>query len=100
MFQNTDKKEHRYFFEVNNPDIEIIRPKEPIRIGAGAKRRTVVQLATKTDLGKGQNDRKDLIIPIVIKAYATDDKENIVITRDTIFAYPKQEVIEAKKAGK
>ena len=100
MFQNTDKKEHRYFFEVNNPDIEIIRPKEPIKIGAGAKRRTVVQLATKTDLGKGQNERKDLIIPIVIKAYAVDDKENIVITRDTIFAYPKQEVIQAKKAGK
>ena len=100
MFQNTDKKEHSYFFEVDNPGIEILKPKEAIKIGAGAKRRTVVRLVTKQDLANGQNERKDLIIPIVIKAYATDDKENIAITRKTIFSYPKQEVIEAKKAGK
>ena len=38
-----------------------------------------------------------------LKTYAylmSDDKENITITRKTIFSYPKQEVIEAKKAGK
>lgn len=100
MFQNTDKKEHSYFFEVDNPGIEILKPKEAIKVGAGAKRRTVVRLVTKQDLANGQNERKDLIIPIVIKAYATDDKENIAITRKTIFSYPKQEVIEAKKAEK
>ena len=100
MFQNTDKKEHSYLFEVDNAGIEILKPKEAIKVGAGAKRRTVVRLVTKQDLANGQNERKDLIIPIVIKAYATDDKENIAITRKTIFSYPKQEVIEAKKAEK
>jgi cytochrome c oxidase accessory protein FixG len=93
LFANTDSKPHTYYFEiVNNDKIEIIRPKESFSIAPGKKRKKVVVLRTKEKLA---NDaRKDVPIPVTIRAFATDDKENIIVERHTVFVYPRSDLIK------
>ena len=93
LFTNTDSKKHTYTFEiVNNDKIEIIRPKEPFSIAAGKKRKKVVIFRTKEMLA--DNARKDVPIPVTIKAYAIDEKEKIVIERHTVFVYPRSDLLK------
>ncbi|CZE46146.1 cytochrome c oxidase accessory protein CcoG [Campylobacter geochelonis] len=95
LIENTDNKNHAYYFNIDNPDIKIKRPKQEIKVSKGEKRKLVVTLYTEKQLAN--NDRKDTILPIVITAYAKDDKEKINVKRDTIFVYPKSTVIEQKR---
>ncbi len=96
LFQNTDRKDHTYYFEVEgHPDIHILRPKKPFKLGAGKKAQKVVVLSTTKVLVK--NDRKDTPIPITIKAYAVDDPKNIVVKRHTTFVYPRYDLVEKHK---
>jgi len=93
LFQNTERKNHKYYFEVEgHPDIKIARPSRPFQLNAGKKAKKVVVLYTTKELIK--NDKKDTPIPITIKAYATDDKEHIVVKRDTAFVYPRYDLIK------
>jgi polyferredoxin len=93
LFQNTDSKAHTYYFEiVNNDKIEIIRPKESFSIAGGKKRKKVVILQTKEKLA--DDARKDVPIPVTIKAYAIDDKEKIIIERHTVFVYPRSDLLK------
>jgi len=93
MFANTDKKEHTYFFEiVGNDKIKIKRPKESFTVGSGKKEKIVVVLETKDELAN--NTRKDVAIPVTIKAYSVDDKENIHIIRQAVFMYPRIDLIK------
>ena len=93
LFTNTDSKEHTYFFEiVDNDKIKIVRPKEPFKIGAGKKKKKVVIFETNEELA---NDaRKDVPIPVTLRAYATDDKEKIVVDRKTVFVYPRIDLVK------
>lgn len=93
LFANTDSKPHTYYFEiVNNDKIEISRPKESFSIAPGKKRKKVVVLRTKEKLA--DNARKDVPIPVTIRAFATDDKENIVVERHTVFVYPRSDMLK------
>ena len=93
LFANTDSKKHTYTFEiVDNDKIEIIRPKEAFSISAGKKRKKVVVLRTKYQLAN--DTRKDVPIPITIRAYAVDDKEKIVVDRHTVFVYPRVDLLK------
>jgi len=92
LFQNTDSKTHTYYFEVLNPDIKIIKPTEPFKLGAGKKKKKVVILRTSKKLV--DNNRKDTPIPLKLKAYATDDKEKIIIDRETVFIYPRSDLLK------
>ena len=93
LFANTDSKRHTYTFEiVDNDKIEIIRPKEGFSIAPGKKRKKVVVLRTKEKLA--DNARKDVPIPLTIKAYAVDDKEKIVVERHTVFVYPRADLLK------
>ena len=93
LFQNTDSKEHTYTFEIiNNDKIRIVRPKNPIKIGAGHKAKEVVILETADQLA--QSHGRDVSIPVKIKAYAIDEPERIVIERDMIFTYPRLEALK------
>ncbi len=92
LFQNTDSKDHSYYFEVNNKDITVLKPSKPFKLRAGQKAKKVVILQTTKVLAN--DDRKDTPIPITIIAYATDDKENIIVKRDTVFFYPKKSILE------
>jgi cytochrome c oxidase accessory protein FixG len=93
LFANTDSKKHTYTFEIiDNDKIEIIRPKEAFSIAPGKKRKKVVVLRTKEKLA---NDaRKDVPIPLTIRAYAVDDKEKIVVERHTVFVYPRSDLLK------
>lgn len=97
LFQNTDRVDHTYYFEVNHPDIRIERPSEPFLLGAGQKAKRIVILSTEKELAR--SDRGDTPIPIIITAYAVDAKEKIIITRDAVFVYPRESVI-AEVRGK
>ncbi len=93
LFTNTDSKKHDYFFEiVNNDKIKIVRPTEPFHIGAGKKKKKVVIMKTDTQLAN--DSRKDVPIPITIRAYAMDDKEKIVVDRETVFIYPRIDLVK------
>jgi len=93
MFANTDRKDHTYYFEiVGNDKITIKRPSEPFKLGAGKKKKKVVVLETKEELA--HNTRKDVPIPLLIRAYATDDKEKIVVDRETVFFYPRADLVK------
>jgi cytochrome c oxidase accessory protein FixG len=88
LFANTDSKEHTYTFEiVGNDKIRIVRPKKPFKIGAGKRKKKVVIL--QADERLSDNARKDVSIPVNIRAYAIDDKEKIVVDRKTVFLYPR-----------
>jgi len=96
LFQNTDSKEHTYYFEVEgNTDIKISRPTEPFKLNAGSKANKVVVLYVDKEIAK--NDRKDTPIAIKIRAFAIDDKQKITVERDAVFFYPSTEVLNEKK---
>ncbi len=93
LFQNTDSKDHTYYFEVvGNSDIKIQRPKEPFDLKAGGKSKEIVVLYTTKDLVIDY--KKDTPMPITIKAYAVDNREKITVQRETTFVYPRYDQIE------
>jgi cytochrome c oxidase accessory protein FixG len=95
LFQNTDSVDHTYYFEVvGRDDIKISRPTEPFKLSSGSKVYKVVVLYT--DKALANNDRKDTPIPIKIRAFAVDDKQKIVVERDSVFFYPSAEVLKEK----
>ena len=92
LFQNTQNKKHKYYFEiVNNKDIKIVRPKKPFTVVPGKKVKKVVILETDKVLAK--DTTKDVPIPIKIKAYAVDDPK-IAVYRDTIFVFPRWDIYQ------
>jgi polyferredoxin len=93
LFQNTDIKDHKYYFKVlDNKDITIKRPKKEFKLIAGKKVKKIVILQTDKPLVKDSN--KDTPIPITIRAYATDDAKKIVVDRKTVFVYPRWDVYQ------
>ncbi|MCH5336646.1 MAG: cytochrome c oxidase accessory protein CcoG [Campylobacter sp.] len=95
LFQNTDSKEHEYYFEASlegiSDGVKIIRPTQSFKLEAGEKAKKIVVLEATKELAN--DDKKDTIIPLHIKAYALDD-EKIVVFRESIFVYPKSTLIQ------
>jgi len=88
LFQNTDNKDHKYYFRVvNNDNILIKRPIPSFFLKADNKVRKIVVLRTENILLK--DNTKDTPIPIQIEAYAVDDKEKVKVIRNTTFVYPR-----------
>ncbi|MGP1561392.1 MAG: cytochrome c oxidase accessory protein CcoG [Helicobacteraceae bacterium] len=86
LFVNTDKKAHKYYFDVMADGIKIRQPSQAFVVKPGQKLKKIVVLeATKTLGTKKTNYTK---IPLKIVAYAVDDKEKISVKRDTVFVYP------------
>ncbi|MEA1880689.1 MAG: cytochrome c oxidase accessory protein CcoG [Campylobacterota bacterium] len=93
MFANTDSKSHTYYFEiVGNDKITIKRPADAFKIGAGKKKKKVVILEAREVLVDDMH--KDTPIPVKIKAYATDNKEKIIIDREVVFIYPRKDLLK------
>ncbi len=95
LFQNTDIKAHKYYFSVNNKNIKIVTPDEPFRIAARGKRKKVIVLKAIKPLAK--DAKEDVSIPIIINAYAIDDKKKISIFRKEVFIYPTKKHLEEAK---
>ncbi len=99
LFQNTQREPHRYYFEVvSHPEIKIQRPDKPFKLGAGQKMNKVVILYTTEDIVKDKT--KDTPIPIKIRAFAVDAKDKISVTRDTIFVFPRYDILQKKRNQK
>lgn len=93
LFQNTDSKDHEYFFEiVGRDDIDIVRPKGPFLLKSGSKQKVIVVLSTNKKLS--EDGTKDTPLPITIRAFALDAKERIVVDRNTVFFYPKEDELK------
>lgn len=93
LFQNTDSVDHRYSFELpDHPEIMIKRPSEPFFLKAGGKSKKVVIL--QTDQKLAENARKDTPVTIRVRAFAVNDKERISVERETVFVYPRSDLIK------
>lgn len=90
LFQNTDSVPHSYYFELDDENLKITRPSKPINIKAGAKQRVVVTIVSKVKTS-GQNDN---VVRVGVSAFATDARERINVKRETIFAYPKENIVK------
>jgi cytochrome c oxidase accessory protein FixG len=97
LFQNTDSKEHTYYFEVLTDGIKIKKPTKPFVLVGGEKNKEVVSLVANSSLAPNQTENEPT--PIKIKAFAIDEKDKIVVFRDTTFIYPSKNAI-AKEAAK
>ena len=86
LFQNTDSKDHKYYFEVEYDGISIKKPTKPFLLQAGKKMKKIIIL--KADKNLSAHQEEDTLLDITIKAFAVDDKEKIVVIRDTTFIYP------------
>ena len=85
LVQNTQSKEHKFYFEIDNKSIEISRPNRPFTLKAGAKQKVIVTLRSKNE----NTSEKDLLKHINIRAYATDEP-TISVQRASTFIYPKR----------
>ena len=99
LLQNTENKDHKFYFDVIAPagyegKIKIRKPAAPFIAHPGAKKKKVVILYTEGLLV--DNSSKDTIIPITIRAYAMDDKETIVVDRHSTFVFPRKDIYDAK----
>ena len=93
MFANTDSKAHTYYFEVvGNDKITIVRPRDAFKIGAGKKKKKVVILEASEALA--DTTHKDVPVPVIIRAYALDEKEKIIVDRQAVFMYPKADLVK------
>jgi len=97
LVQNTQREDHKFYFEIEGqPDIKIKRPAKPFMVKAGSKIKKVVVFTTTKDLAK--DSTKDSVIPITVKAFAVDDKENkIVVHRNTTFVFPRYDILQKKR---
>ncbi|WP_103630766.1 cytochrome c oxidase accessory protein CcoG [Campylobacter concisus] len=85
LVQNTQNKEHTFFFEIDDKSIEISRPNRPFTLKAGAKQKVIVTLKSKNE----NTSEKDLLKHINIRACATDEP-TISVQRASTFIYPKR----------
>ncbi|NLY03497.1 MAG: cytochrome c oxidase accessory protein CcoG [Campylobacter sp.] len=92
LVENTDRRVHEFYFEIDSDKVSIKKPKEHFTISPKTKSKIIVTLLVKKDSVDAQLD--DIKIPIKITTYAVDDKENINITKNSVFIYPKKAVLE------
>ncbi len=100
LLQNTESQKMKFYFEVIPPKgmegkIIIAKPTKPFTAVPGIKKKKIVVLRTTEMLV--DNDRKDTIIPIKIRAYALGHEDKIVVFRDSTFVFPKASILKQAK---
>lgn len=90
LFHNTSNKDHRFYLEVLDDDVSVLKPKNDFRIKAGEKLKQIVVLRSENKKVKKHHKH------INIKAYALDD-DKVFTIKDTIFIYPKEKKWKEKK---
>ncbi|MDP1784516.1 MAG: cytochrome c oxidase accessory protein CcoG [Sulfuricurvum sp.] len=97
LLQNTLNEDHEYYFDVIAPKgmegkIKIAEPTEPFKVKPGIVKKKVIVLYTDEMLVN--DERKDTVIPITIHAYAIDDKEKIMIDKQSTFTFPRADLLK------
>jgi len=100
LLQNTESEKMKFYFEVIPPKgmegkIIIAKPNKPFTAVPGIKKKKIVVLRTTEMLVN--DDRKDTIIPITIRAYALGHEDRIVVFRKSTFVFPKASVLKQAK---
>jgi len=100
LLQNTQSEKMKFFFEIIPPKgmegkIVIIKPNKEFTAVPGIKKKKIVVLRTTEVLV--DDNRKDTIIPITIRAYAIGHEDEIVVFRNATFVFPKADVLKAAK---
>ncbi|AFL67454.1 cytochrome c oxidase accessory protein CcoG [Sulfurospirillum barnesii] len=90
LFQNTEAKDHSYYFELSHPELKIEKPTEPFLLKAGEKIKKIVIISAPAKVFKEENEN----LPVIVKAFALEDKEKITVERKTIFIYPKKSEVQ------
>ena len=104
LLQNIQNEKMKYYFEVIPPKgmegkITIAKPNKPFMVTPGFKKKKIVILSTTEVLA--DDDRKDTVIPIQIKAYALDkdgkQSEKIMVMRNSTFIFPRLDILHSAK---
>jgi len=100
LLQNTQNEPMKFFFEVIPPKgmegkIVIAKPTREFTATPGHKKKKIVVLRTTEVLA--DDDRKDTLIPLKIRAYAVGHEDTIVVYRDATFIFPRADVLKAAK---
>lgn len=98
LLQNTQNEEMDFFFEVIPPvgmegKITIESPDKQFGVVPNVKKKKIVVLRTTEVLA--DDERKDTVIPIKIRAYAVGHEDKIVVFRDSIFIFPRADILKA-----
>ncbi|WP_294962167.1 cytochrome c oxidase accessory protein CcoG [Sulfurimonas sp.] len=100
LLQNTQNEKMKFYFDVIAPKgmegkITIAKPRKEFTAVPGIKKKKIVVLRTEEMLVN--NDRKDTIIPITIRAYAIGHEDKIVVFRKSTFVFPRSDIVNAKE---
>ncbi len=100
LLQNTENEKMKFYFEVIPPKgmegkIVIVKPTKEFTAVPGIKKKKIVVLRTTQMLV--DDNRKDTIIPITIRAFAIGHEEKIVVFRKAIFIFPRADIIKNAK---
>ena len=100
LLQNTQSEKMKFYFEVIPPKgmegkITIAKPSKEFTAVPNIKKKKIVVLRTTEVLV--DNDRKDTVIPIKIRAYAVGHEDKIVVFRDSTFVFPRADVLKKAK---
>jgi len=100
LLQNTENEKMKFYFEVIPPKgmegkITIAKPRKEFTAIPGMKKKKIVVLRTTEILA--DDDRKDTIIPITIRAYAIGHEDKIVVFRKSTFTFPKANILKKAK---
>jgi polyferredoxin len=100
LLQNTQNEKMKFYFEVIPPKgmkgkIFIAKPSKEFTAVPGIKKKKIVVLRTTELLA--DDDRKDTIIPITIRAYAIGHEDKIVVFRKSTFIFPKADILKKAK---
>lgn len=100
LLQNTENQKMKFYFEVIPPKgmegkIKIVRPSKEFTAVPGMKKKKIVVLRTTDVLV--DNERKDTVIPITIRAYALGHEDRIVVFRNSTFIFPRADILKAAK---
>lgn len=100
LLQNTENEKMKFYFEVIPPKgmegkIKIVKPSKQFTAVPGIKKKKIVVLRTTEVLV--DDDRKDTIIPITIRAYAVGHEDKIVVFRKSTFVFPKASILKSAK---
>jgi cytochrome c oxidase accessory protein FixG len=100
LLQNTQSSKMKFYFEVIPPKgmegkITIAKPNKEFTAVPGIKKKKIVVLRTEEMLVN--DDRKDSVIPITIRAYAIGHEDKIVVFRKSTFVFPRADIIKDAK---
>lgn len=100
LLQNTENEKMKFYFDIIPPKgmegkIKIVKPSKSFTAVPGIKKKKIVVLRTTEVLA--DDDRKDTIIPITIRAYALGHEDKVVVFRKSIFIFPKATILKSAK---